>query len=295
MFDFTDLRAFARIADLGSISGAARALRMPKSSVSRSLVRLEEAVGAVLVERSTRHLRLTDAGLLLKRHARRIIDDVGEAENAITGLIGSPRGDLIISVPFTFATGPLAPMLPGFLLRYPEVRVVLSIDNRPIDLLAEEADIAIRIGPLPDSSLIARRLATFELWPCASPAYLAGGPAIDAPVDLLSHRLIAHADRRQHWVFRTPAGAVRDIEFAPGVVVPEPDVLRTMLLADAGIGLLPDFHAADDVAGGRLIRVLPSLKGGSVEAHALYPSHRSLSAKVRVFIDAVVKHLGRVP
>ena len=295
MFDFTDLRAFARIADLGSISGAARALKMPKSSVSRSLVRLEEAVGAVLVERSTRHLRLTDAGLLLRRHARRIIDDVGEAENAITGLIGSPRGDLIISVPFTFATGPLAPMLPEFLLRYPEVRVVLSIDNRPIDLLAEEADIAIRIGPLPDSSLIARRLATFELWPCASPAYLAGGPAIDAPVDLLSHRLIAHADRRQHWVFRTPAGAVRDIEFDPGVVVPEPDVLRTMLLADAGIGLLPDFHAAEDVAGGRLIRVLPSLKCGSVEAHALYPSRRSLSAKVRVFIDAVVKHLGRAP
>ena len=156
MFDLVDLRAFARIADLGSISGAARALRMPKSSVSRSLVRLEEAVGAVLVERSTRHLRLTDAGLLLKRHARRIIDDVGEAENAITGLVGAPRGDLRVSVPFTFATGPLAPMLPAFLLRYPEVRVVLSIDNRPIDLLVEEADIAIRIGPLPDSSLIAR-------------------------------------------------------------------------------------------------------------------------------------------
>ena len=267
---------------------------MPKSSVSRSLVRLEEAVGAVLVERSTRHLRLTDAGLLLKRHARRIIDDVGEAENAITALVGAPRGDLRVSVPFTFAAGPLALMLPGFLLHYPEVRVVLSIDNRPIDLLAEEADIAIRIGPLPDSSLIARRLATFKLWPCASPAYLAGRPAIEAPVDLLPHRLIAHADRRQRWGFSTANGAVRDIEFDPGIVVPEPDVLRTMLLGNAGIGLLPDFHAADDVAVGRLTRVLPSLKCGSVEAHALYPSHRSLSAKVRVFIDALVEHLGRV-
>ena len=294
MFDLVDLRAFARIADLGSISGAGRALRMPKSSVSRSLVRLEEAVGAVLVERSTRHLRLTDAGLLLKRHARRIVDDVAEAENAITGLVGAPRGDLRISVPFTFAAGPLAPMLPGFLLRYPEVRVVLSIDNRPIDLLAEEADIAIRIGPLPDSTLIARRLAVFELWPCASPAYLASEPAIEAPADLLSHRMIAHADRRQRWGFRTPAGAVRDIEFDPGIVVPEPNVLRTMLLGNAGIGLLPDFHASDDVAAGRLTRVLPSFTCGSVEAHALYPSHRSLSAKVRVFIDSVVQHLGRV-
>ncbi len=114
MLDLVDLRAFARIADLGGVSSAARALRMPKSSVSRSLVRLEEAVGAVLVERSTRHLRLTDAGLLLRRHARRILDDVGEAENAIGGLVGAPRGDLRISVPFTFAAGSLAPMLPAF-------------------------------------------------------------------------------------------------------------------------------------------------------------------------------------
>ena len=173
MLDLIDLRAFARIADLGSISATARVLRMPKSSVSRSLVRLEEAVGAVLVERSTRHLRLTDAGLLMQRHARRILDDVGEAENAIGGLVGTPRGDLRVSAPFTFAAGPLAPMLPAFLARYPDVRVLLTVDNRNVDLLAEEIDVAIRIGPLATSDLIARRLATFELWPCASPAYLA--------------------------------------------------------------------------------------------------------------------------
>ena len=295
MLDFTDLRAFARIADLGSISGAGRALRMPKSSVSRSLVRLEESVGAVLVERSTRHLRLTDAGLLLQRHARRILDDVGEAENAIGGLVGAPRGDLRLSVPFTFAAGPLAPMLPGFALRYPEVRVVLSIDNRPIDLLAEEADIAIRIGPLPDSELIARRLATFALWPCASPAYLANAAPIEAPADLLAHRLIAHSDRRQRWVFRTPSGVGHDIEFDPGMVVPEPDVVRSMLLGNGGIGMLPDFHAANDIAAGGLVRVLPALQCGSVDVHALYPSHRSLSAKVRVFIDALVEYLRHLP
>ena len=291
MLDLTDLRAFARIADLGSISAAARALRMPKSSVSRSLVRLEQAVGAVLVERSTRHLRLTEAGLLLQRRARRILDDVGEAENAIGGLVGIPRGDLRVSVPFTFATGPLARMLPGFVLRYPEVRVVLSIDNRPVDLLAEEVDVAIRIGPLPDSELIARRLASFALWPCASPGYLAAASPIDAPEDLPNHRLIAHGDRRQRWSFRSPSGAASDIEFEPGTVVPEPDVVRTMLLGHAGIGMLPDFHAAGDVAAGTLVRVLPGYDCGSVDAHALYPSHRSLSAKVRVFIDDLVETL----
>ncbi|MEJ7746576.1 MAG: LysR substrate-binding domain-containing protein [Luteimonas sp.] len=293
MIDFINLRDFARIADLGSISGAARSLQSPKSSVSRSLARLEADVGAVLIERSTRHLKLTDAGLLLQRHARRILDDIGEAENAIGGFIGLPRGDLRISVPFTFAAGPLAHMLPAFLNRYPEVRVVLTIDNRVIDLLTDGYDIAIRIGPLPDSGLIARRLTSFALWPCASPSYLARSSPIAKPADLTAHKVIAHSDRRETWPFRSASGAVRDVEIEPGTVVPEPDVVKTMLLAGAGIGLIPDFHAAAAIAEGSLVRVLPQYKSGSVEAHALYPSHRSLSAKVRVFIDALVEYFKR--
>jgi DNA-binding transcriptional LysR family regulator len=291
MFDLVDLSAFSYIANLGSISGAARALKMPKSSVSRSLMRLEESLGAVLIERSTRHLRLTDAGLLMQRHARRILDDVGEAENAIGGMIGKPSGDLRVHVPFTFAAGPLATMLPAFTARYPEVRVVLTVENRLVDIQIEKIDVAIRIGLLENSDLIARRLANFELWPCASPGYLNARPPIVSPADLHRHTLLAHADRRETWQFRTAGGGVRDIEVDPGCVVPEPDVLKTMLLADAGIGLLPDFHAADAIEDGRLVRLLPKLKGRSVDAHALYPSHRSLSAKVRVFIDALVNHL----
>lgn len=292
MFDFVDLRAFARIADLGSISGASRSLRMPKSSVSRSLMRLEEAIGAVLVERSTRHLRLTDAGLLLQRHARRILDDVDEAEDAIGGLVGQPRGDLRVSAPFTFATGPMAQMLSGFLARYPDVRVILTIDNRMIDLLTEDCDVAIRIGPLADSDLIARRLKTLALWPCASPTYLQGRPPISTPSDIADHILIGHRDQKETWHFKSPAGANRDVEIEARTVVPEPDVMRTMLLAGAGIGLLPDFHAAEAVAAGQLVRVLPDYGTQSVDVHALYASRRSLSAKVRVFIDALVEDLS---
>ena len=293
MLDLTDLRAFARIADLGGISSAARALRMPKSSVSRSLVRLEDAVGAALVERSTRHLRLTDAGLLLRRHANRILDDVGEAENAIGGLVGAPRGDLRISAPLTFAAGPLAPMLPAFLARYPDVRVILAVDNRNIDLLTEEIDVAIRIGPLANSELIARRLATFELWSCASPAYIKerGMPA--KPGDLAAHKIVAHSDRGRLRRFVAQSGVVTEVELDFVAVVPEPAVVRTMLLGGAGIGWLPDFHAAEAIADGSLIRLLPDWSSGAVEAHALYPSHRSLSAKVRVFIDALIDHLDR--
>jgi DNA-binding transcriptional LysR family regulator len=292
MLDLPDLRAFVRIADLGSVSGAARSLRSPKSSVSRSLARLEEAVGVSLIERSTRSLRLTDAGLLLHRHARRILDDVGEAENALGGLIGLPRGDLRVSVPFTFAAGPLAPMLPLFMKRYPDVRVVLSVDNRPVDLLVEEFDVAIRIGPLRDSELIARRLASFALWPCASPGYLAERGTPQGPEDLRGHTVISHADRRGPLQLRSANGGVHEIEIEPGPVVPEPAVVKTMLLGGAGIGWLPDFHAADALADGTLVRLLPDHVADSVEAHALYPSHRSLSAKVRVFIDALVAHLA---
>ena len=292
MLDLPDLYAFARIADLGSISGAARSLGSPKSSVSRSLARLEEAVGAALIERSTRHLRLTDAGLLLLRHARRILDDVGEAENAIGGLIGVHTGTLRVSVPFTFADGLLAQKLPAFLKRYPQVRVVLTVDNRVIDLQIEEIDVAIRIGPLTDSDLIARRIASFALWPCASPAYLAEHGTPRTVHDLSAHQVIAHVDRRSMWRFKTKSGALQDVEILPGTVVPEPAIVKTMLIGGAGIGQLPEFHAVDAIANGTLVRVLPDLEPESVDAHALYTSHRSLSAKVRVFIDALVAHLA---
>jgi len=293
MFDLTDLRAFARIADFGSLSAAARALGMPKSSASRSLVRLEGAAGTSLIERSTRHLRLTDAGRLLQRHAQRILDDVGEAENALLGLIGVPRGTLRVSVGFTFAVGPLAPMLPQFLARYPEVRVALSIDNRNVDLLAEDFDVAIRIGPLPDSDLIARRLTTIALWTCASPAYLAARGTPATVEELRSHELIGRVDRRASWRFRAPGGVLHEIEVVPGTVVPEPAVLQTVLIGGAGIGRLPDFCAADAIADGTLIRLLSEYQDDSVDVHALYPSHRSLSAKVRVFIDALAEDLNR--
>ncbi len=291
MLDLLHLKTFARIADLGSVSGAARSLGMPKSSVSRSLARLEEAVGTALIERSTRHLRLTDAGLMLHRHAARILDDVSEAENAVGGLIGRPTGTLRVSVGFTFAAGPLAPMLPAFLRRYPDVRVVLTVDNRPADLLTEEIDVSIRIGPLRDSELIARKLGTIELWPCASPAYLAERGTPMTLDDLLHHTLVAHFDRRAPLRMRTPSGAVREIETEPGTVVPEPAVAKIMLQGGAGIGWLPDFDARDAVAAGTLTRVLPDYISEGVDVHALYPSHRSLSAKVRVFIDALALHM----
>jgi DNA-binding transcriptional LysR family regulator len=290
--DLTDLRAFARIADLGSISAAARALPAPKANVSRSLVRLEQAVGAKLIERSTRQLRLTDAGVLLQRHARRILDDVGEAENAIGSLTRVPSGTLRVCVPFTFATGLLAHMLPHFLARYPDVRVVLTVDNRLSSLLTEDIDVAVRIGPLNDDEMIARRLATIALRTYASPGYLAEHGTPNSVSDLASHRLIASMDKRYAWHFRNASGVAHALEIVPQTVVREPTVAMTMLIAGAGIARLPDFLAVDALAAGTLVRVLPELEGDTVDAHAIYPSHRSLSAKVVVFVDMLAAYLA---
>ena len=292
MLDLTDLRIFARIADAGSLSAASRALGVPKSSVSRSLVRIEAETGARLVERSTRRLALTDAGLLLQRHARRILDDVGEAEAALAGFVGVPRGTLRVSAPPSFAAGPLAPMLSEFLARYPDLRLVLSFDNQPIVQLPDDVDVAIRTGALPDSDLIARRLASTELVPCASPGYLAAHGTPGNVDELRGHRLVSVFDRRVLWRFRSPAGAVHEHSAEPNVVVPDHAIARTVLLGGAGIGQLPEYHARDAIGSGALVRILAGHEGERIDVHALYPGHRSLSAKVRAFVDSVAAHLA---
>ncbi|MBW8768332.1 MAG: LysR family transcriptional regulator [Gemmatimonadetes bacterium] len=292
MLDIADLRVFVRITDAASISGAARALGMPKSSVSRSLTRIEGSVGATLVERSTRRLRLTDAGLLLQRHARRILEEVGEAEDAIAGFVGVPRGTLRVSAPPSFAAGPLAPMLPAFVARYPELRVVLSFDNQPIVVLPDDVDVAIRAGALPDSDLVARRLARTELWTCASPAYLSAFGTPTTVEELSGHQRVTLFDRRTTWRFRTPAGPTQELAVDPGLVVPEHAIARTVLIGGAGIGQLPVYHARDAIADGTLVRLLPDHEGERVDVHALYPRQRSLSAKVRAFVDALTAHLA---
>jgi DNA-binding transcriptional LysR family regulator len=294
VLNLTDLRAFVRIADLRSISAAARALKAPKSSVSHSLIRLEAAVGAVLVERSTRHMRLTDAGLLFQPHALRILGDVEEAEAALGGLAAAPRGILRINAPYALTHGLLAPMLPTFLARYPEVLVTLDVNDRLIDMLAEEADLVIRIGTPAESGLVARRLATLEIWACASPAYLAtrGTPA--TMKDLHGHDIIGRSGQATGWGLHAGESEPKQAGSRLRAVVPDPAALLVVLLGGAGIGRLPDFMAADAIARGELVRVLADLQPDTVDVHALYPSRRSLSAKVRVFIDSFAVHLASV-
>jgi len=291
--ELADIRAFARIAELGSVSAAARSLDLPKSTISRALVRLEIAVGATLVDRSTRHLRLTDAGLLFLPYAARILADIDEAGTALDNFAGVPRGTLRISAPFTFVVAILSPMLPSFLARYAEVRVVLNVENRVIDMPLEPADLVIRVADaLPDSDLIARHLLTTEGWTCASPGYLEAHGVPASFAELGRRALIGYSDQPMIWSFRMPDGAVEQIEFRAANAVSDSVALQPMLIGGSGIGRLPDFIARDAVARGDLVRLFPETEGDKFQVHALYPSHRSLSAKVRVFIDALVEHLA---
>ncbi len=290
--EFTDVRAFVRIADQGGVSAAARALGAPKSSVSRSLARLEQDIGAVLMERHTRQLRLSDAGRLFLPHARRIMSDVDEAGAAIEGLTGAPRGTLRINAAVTFALGLVAPMLPAFLRHYPELRVVLETENRVVDLAREEVDVAIRVGRMADSDLMARKLGEIELWPCASSGYLAERGIPTSPDALSDHALIGWIDRPSEWAFTGTDGELHRIAVPVGTVVPEPAVLQLLLAGGAGIGRLPDFLARPLVARGELVRLLPDFQPETVDVHAVYPVHRSLSAKVPLFVEALQRHVA---
>ncbi len=288
MIEIPDLRAFVRIAELRSISGSARSLGTPKSTISRSLVRLEEALGITLVERSTRNLHLTDAGKLFHGHALRILGDVDEAEAAVGSFSGVPRGSLRVIAPHAFLQGVLAPMLPSFLTRYPAVNVILETEGPRSDPPAVEADIMIRVGPLADSTMVARRLITFELWTCASPAYLAVRGRPSHVADLATHDIVGLIQHRIHWSFHDPDGQTEEVELHPRAVVPDMAVNRVVVAGGAGIGQLPDFMASDAIGRGELIRVLPDMRPALTDLYVLYPSQRSLPAKARVFIDAIV-------
>lgn len=285
--ELSDLRAFVRITDLMSISAAARALGLPKSGVSRALARLERDVGAMLIDRSTRHMRLTDAGTLFRPHVLRILAEVDEASTTLDGLGGVPTGTLRISLPFTVATALVSPMLPAFMAAYPQVRVVLDVENRVIDMPAEPVDLVIRAGELADSDLIARRLLLSETWLCASPTYLALRGTPTRVADLTDHALIGYSDRAMAYQDQAPGNAGR-IELLPTAAISDSVALLPALLGGAGIAHLPDFLASPYIADRRLLRLWPASKGDQIPIHAIYPSHRSLSAKVRVFIDALI-------
>ena len=294
--DLTGMAVFARVVEYESFTAAARELALSKSAVSKYVSRLENRLGARLLNRTTRRLSLTEVGRVFYDHCRRIVEEAAEAEQAVTRLHAEPRGTLRLNIPHTFGTLHVTPALPQFMARYPDIGVDLDLDDRMVDMVEEGYDLAIRIARLPDSSLIARKLAPLRVAVCASPDYWRrrGRPA--RPDDLKQHNCLNYKYllTRDAWPFRGPDGK-QPVRVNGNLRANNGEVLRTAALDGLGVYMAPTFIVGEDLQQGRLEAVLREYMEPDRDIYAVYPETRHLSAKVRVFIDFLVERFGPEP
>jgi DNA-binding transcriptional LysR family regulator len=281
-----DLRIFAAIVDQGGISAAARALGREKSTISRDLAAMEERLGLRLLQRTTRRVTPTEAGETLAAYARRVVEELEHAEAAMEQLTDAPRGVLKVTAPFSMIRHVIAPHLPLFLAAHPQVQLAFDPNTAILDLVENGIDLALRIGELPSSSLVARRLTETALVMVALPAIIAEAPVVSPP-DLALRPILALSDQATPaiWALRDAVGTLTRVPVTPRIAINEPGILMDLILAGQGIGVLPEIYAAPLLARGQLARVLPGHTLGRRPIHAVYPSRRQLSPKVRAFID----------
>src|SRR5262245_20611152 len=290
------MRAFVSVVDHQSFSGAATALGLTPSAVSKLVTKLEERLGVRLLSRTTRRLALTSEGDTYVARARRILADIEEAEAEIASSRGSPRGHLHVNTSNGFGVHQLAPALSDFLLRYPDIEVELSITDRIIDLVAGQADMTIRAGRIVDTSLTARKIAEYKRTICAAPSYLARCGVPRSPADLAKHACIAMAFQTPaHWTFQARDG-VRDVKIAPRVMTDNAEVALRLAVEGAGIVRLGDVIVAEPIRRGLLVPLLADIHHcAPVPLSALYVAGRHRLPKVRVFLDFLVDRFSHAP
>lgn len=290
-----DTLAFLAVAQFGGFTAAATRLRQPKTNLVRRVHALETRLGARLFDRTTRSLSLTEAG-----HAYRLrLGEWGqllfEAEQAVKDLQGQAAGWIRISLPHSLALGDIAPLLVEFGERHPQIRFDLLLDHRSVDLVAEDVDIALRMGPLADSGLVARRLTRYPNRIYAAPAYRDRHGLPLRPTDLLGHATLANrlAQRQDGhaWGLRA-GGAIRDYPIAPVMIADDPSALLAALEAGRGLMLVTDAFAAPLAQAGRIVPVLSPWMGRSPELSAVFPTGRARFLKIRLFVDFLAEHFA---
>ncbi|RWL91946.1 MAG: LysR family transcriptional regulator [Mesorhizobium sp.] len=283
-----EIEVFVRVAETGSFSAAARALRMTPSAVSKLIARLEARLGARLVSRSTRKLQLTPEGVAFHDSGLRILADLDAAEReAAAG--AAPRGRLRVNSYVPFGQHRLMALLPRFLERYPEIFVEAVLTDSVIDLLEERADVAIRAGPLRESRLVARKLGQSRMVLVASPAYLDARGTPRALPDLARHNMLAFGFARHidGWPFIDVAGKSIIVPIVGNMSLTDGEAMRLTTLAGVGIARLARWHVEPDIAAGRLVPLLEEFNPGDEEpTHAVYVGQgKYLPARVRAFLD----------
>jgi DNA-binding transcriptional LysR family regulator len=291
------MEAFVRVAESHSFSEAARRLRVSKSVVSRQVSALEAQLGARLFHRTTRSLALTEIGRAYFERCSRILADIEEANLSVSSLQAAPRGRLRVNAPMSFGILHLAPLIPAFCQRFPEIDIDMELNDRFINLVDEGVDVAVRIGKLADSSLIARHLAPARKVLCASPEYLNRHGTPVTPDDLERHECLTYSNRAtpEEWSFAHPDGRPWPISVQGRLRVNNGDVLREAALGGLGIVIQPSFIVGRDLQAGTLVSLLADFIPQDLAIHAVYPHNRHLSPKVRAFVDFLVEHFGPRP
>ena len=287
------MQAFRRIVERGSFVRAAEDLGVSSALLSREIKLLEESLGSTLLTRTTRSMSLTDAGRLYYDKATEILDSVNQVETQIRDGAGAVRGHLRVNASSSFGQTVIAPILPGFIASYPDLRLTLSMDDRVVDMVEGGFDVSIRIrAAMPDSALVARKIGTMRQRIFAAPAYLKKAGIPEVPQDIPQHRVIGFllADHLTSWELHGPSGTTI-IDLAPTVRVGNSLVLRDLLIAGQGIGTLPDFVSNTPESKGELVRVLSDWELPAPEIFAVTASRLGMDAKVSAFLDHLRKAL----
>jgi DNA-binding transcriptional LysR family regulator len=290
MSQFKQMQAFVTVVQAGSFVAAATRLDTSTAVVSRQLMELEAALGTRLLNRTTRSLSLTDAGADYFERSRQILADLAEANAAASAGTAQIGGRLKINAPLTFGNLHLAPLWGEFLKLYPQVELDITLTDRIVDLIDEGYDMAVRISAQPDSSLVCRPLAQDCMRMCASPAYLRQSAPIHGPQDIALHSVMAYAwwSGGDTWKLEDAQGKSIHVTTRPRLRTNSGDTCRAAALADQGIVYQPGFLVGEDLRQGRLVEVLPELRGPSITVHAVYPSRKHLPGKVRAMVDFLV-------
>jgi DNA-binding transcriptional LysR family regulator len=264
---------------------------MTPSAVSKLIARLEARLGARLVNRSTRKLQLTPEGSAFYDRAVSVLADLDEAERS-AAVGAAPRGRLRVNTNVPFGTHHLIPLLPDFLSRHPEVTVEVTLTDTIVDLLEDRADVAIRVGPLKSSQLVARKLGESRMMLLAAPSYLDRHGTPQNPEDLARHNLLGFSFARQSngWPFRDQGGNVSAVVPTGNAQISDGESMRLLVLTGLGISRLSQFHVGPDVEAGRLVPLLEIYNPGDTESiHAVYVGGGHLPARVRAFLDYLVE------
>jgi DNA-binding transcriptional LysR family regulator len=288
-----ELAVLVAVIDHGSLAAAARRLRRSPPAVTRALAALEGRVGVRLIERTTRRLSVTEAGRAIAERARVLL---GEYDTAVTGLADAPlRGLLRVTAPVQFGRRHVAPLVIGFLAAFPEMQVELVLNDRNLDLIDEGLDVAVRIGPLADSSLMARRVGEVRRVLVASPGYLAKRGTPKKPADLTAHDTILGGARAEasEWRFGGPKRTTV-VRLSPRLLVNDVEARLVAVRADQGIARVLSYQVSDELAAGSLVRLLAAFEPLPLPVHLVAPSGGHKAPKVRAFLDYAAAALGRL-